>query len=435
MTTRTRRGWTVAALLPLLLAGGCMSASKRYEQGIRLEERGQAAEAARRYVDALRRDPSLTDARDRLRESGAQAVEQYLATSDRHAAAGAHADAAEALLELDALRRDASGVGVELAVPAEYAAHRRARLDRAVEWSLEEADRLAAAGRHGDALARLDRAVARWAPSAEHRGRMDEARLETFVAWSEHEAAAGRFRASFEVAERGLALFGGERRLVEAQERALEAGTVRVAVLPVQASDGVARELGAAFVRDLDDELELGGWTMPPAFVQMADPRAVRVEARRYRAGELAHVSDAARLGRALDAHLVVMVEVDSVALTATDERSERRSARTRGGADTAYTVASGRREAWARVRYTLVDVPGRRRVSEETVTARVSRPFREGRYAGDWRQLLLGRDDQRLFDANVRDDARGELATDLTRQLAEELPRRLYDRLLRDIR
>ena len=37
---------------------------------MKLEERGRPADAARRYVDALRRDPSLADARARLEESG-----------------------------------------------------------------------------------------------------------------------------------------------------------------------------------------------------------------------------------------------------------------------------------------------------------------------------------------------------------------------------
>ena len=61
-----RRAATLAALLPLTMAAGCMSANKRLEQGMKLEERGRPADAARRYIDALRRDPSLADARARL---------------------------------------------------------------------------------------------------------------------------------------------------------------------------------------------------------------------------------------------------------------------------------------------------------------------------------------------------------------------------------
>ncbi len=121
--------------------------------------------------------------------------------------------------------------------------------------------------------------------------------------------------------------------------------------------------------------------------------------------------------------------------MTLADERTERRTARTRGGADTAFTVASGRRQVWARMRYTLVDVPGRARVAQETVAARASRPFREARYAGDWRQLLLPASDRELFDTRRGEDGRGELADELLRELAADLPREVYDRLLREIR
>src|SRR5829696_2586814 len=133
-----RRAAVVAALLPLAMAAGCMSAGKRLEQGIKLEERGRPADAARRYVDALRRDPNLADARARLQESGRLAVEQCLAESGAHSSAGNPSDAAEALLQLDALRRDVASVGVELAVPADYAQHRRAVLDAAIEGSIHQ---------------------------------------------------------------------------------------------------------------------------------------------------------------------------------------------------------------------------------------------------------------------------------------------------------
>jgi hypothetical protein len=434
----TNRCAGILALLPVLLAAGCVSASRRYEQGIRLEERGQPAEAARRYIDALRRDPSLEEARNRLRETGALAVERSLADSEAQARVGSHADAAETLLQLDALRRDAAGVGVEIAVPADYPALRSERLGQAVDWSLEEAVRLGRAARHGDALGRLDRAASRWSPSAEQQRRMEELRLETFVAWSEHEARAGRYRVAYDVAERGLAAVGthpGLGRLRDAQHRALEAGTVRVALLPVQVEDRIARELGASFVRDLESELELGAWARPPRFVEVVDPREVRIEARRLRNPDLRSLAEAARLGRAVDAGLVVIAEIDSTAFGTADERTERRTARTRSGADTAYTVASGRVEGWVRVRYTVVDVPARRRVAEETVSVRASRPFRQARYAGDWRQLLLSRDDQRLFDDGAGRVAERETRSELLRDLSAAVPRSVFDRVLREIR
>jgi hypothetical protein len=437
--SHTSRRALAAALLPLLLVTGCMSASKRLDQGIRLEERGQPTEAARRYIDALRRDPSLANARIRLQETGAVAVEHLLAESDAHARGGTRGAAAESLLALDALARDAAGVGVRLTLPDGYAEHRRAALDRAIDEAHADADRLTANARFGDALARLDRAAGRWHPSTAQLARMNEHRLETFVEWSRHETAAGRFRAAHQVAERGIAAFGGAgtglERLREEQLRALAEGTVRIALLPIQVDERHAGALGAAFVRDLENELEADAWSRPPLFIDVVDPRDVRAELRRSRGADPRRLADAARVGRELDAHLVVMVEIDSASLTTTEERSERRTARTRSGADTAFTVVTSRSDGWVRVHYTVVDVAARTRVAEETVVARASRSFRQARYGGDWRQLLLQRDDQRLFDTTDPDRARQELTGAIATEAAVALPRSVFARVLRDVR
>lgn len=432
---RLSRAAAFAMLVPLALAAGCMSAGKRFEQGLRLEERGRAAEAARRYVDALRRDPTLTHARDRLHATGADAVQQYLTESDAASAAGAYDDAAESLLQLDALRRDAASVGVELAVPSDYAQHRRTVLDHAIHGSLDAGERLAASGRFRDALGRLERA-ARWQPSAEQRRRVDEARLETYALWMGSEAASGRHRSAYQVGERAVAELGarfpGMERILEAQEHALDEGTLRVAVLPVAASRSAERALPASFLRDVENELEAGAWGRPPAFVEVVDPRDVRRAARRFDLDDLGYTSEAARLGRGVGADLVVMVEIDSVAVTEPEPARERRAARTRSGQDTAFVVRSGRREAWARVRYVVVSVADRRTVTRQQVVPQASRPYREADYPGDWRQLLLNDDDRRLFDPSRRDDARGALMQELSRALTDQLARGIYEDVLR---
>jgi hypothetical protein len=435
---RLRRAAVVAALLPLTMAAGCMSANKRLEQGMKLEERGRPADAARRYVDALRRDPSLADARVRLEETGRLAVEQYLAESEAASSAGAHVDAAEALLRLDAFRRDVAAVRVELAVPADYAQHRRAVLDAAIEGSIDQGARLAETGRYGDALNQLER-VGRWQPSTEQRREVDEARLDTYSGWMAAEAAAGRHRGAYQVAERAINALGrqfpGIERLEEAQQYALDEGTLRVAVLPIAASRAAERALPASFLRDVENELEAGAWTRPPAFVEVIEPRDVRREARRFDLDDLGYTSEAARLGRAVGADLVVMLEVDSVAITEPDPTRERRAARTRSGADTAYVVRSGRREGWTRVRYAVVSVDDRRIVTRDYVAPEASRDYREAEFAGDWRQLMLGDDDRRLFDPSRRDDARANLMLELSRRLAEQLSREVFEEVLSQVR
>ncbi|HEU4884688.1 MAG TPA: hypothetical protein VFT45_20700 [Longimicrobium sp.] len=435
---RLRRAGLMAALLPLTMAAGCMSANKRLEQGIKLEERGRPADAARRYVDALRRDPSLADARARLEETGRLAVEQYLRESDAASAAGNHADAAETLLQLDAFRRDVAAVRVDLAVPADYAQHRRAVLDAAIDASIDGGAQLAESGRYTDALGRLER-VGRWQPSPEQRRAVDEARLDTYSGWMASEAAAGRHRGAYQVAERAINSLGrqfpGMERLVEAQQYALDEGTLRVAVLPIAASRQAERTLPASFLRDVENELEGGAWARPPAFVEIIEPREVRREARRFDLDDLGYTSEAARLGRAVGADLVVMLEVDSVAVTEPDPTRERRAVRTRSGADTAYVVRSGRREGWTRVRYAVVSVDDRRIVTRDYVAPEASRDYREAEFAGDWRQLLLDDDARRLFDPSRRDDARANLMLDLSRRLAEQLSREVYDQVLSQVR
>jgi tetratricopeptide (TPR) repeat protein len=435
---RLRRAAAILALVPLVLSAGCMSAGKRYNQGLTLEARGHPAEAARRYIDALRRDPSLVEARARLQETGALAVDQHLAEARAASDAGAHDDAAEGLLQLDVLRRDAAAVGTELAVPADYAQYRRGVLDRAIDDALEGSAALAEGGRFSDALGRLER-VPRWQPSAGQRRMADEARLETYSTWMGAEGAAGRHRAAFQVGERAVSSLGrgfpGIERIVEAQQFAIDEGTLRVAVLPIQVSRDVRGQLPASFLRDVENDLEGGPWRNPPAFVEVLDPGEVRREARRYDLGDMRYTSEAVRLGRAVGADLVVTVEIDSAGVTDSDTREERRAVRTRAGADTAFTVRSGRRQAWAEVRYVIVDVQGSRIVTRERMEPDASRSFREGVYPGDWRQLLLSDDDRRLFDADARDDVRSELMREMGRDFIDELSRAVYDRVLREVR
>ncbi|HEU0013802.1 MAG TPA: hypothetical protein VFQ45_08965 [Longimicrobium sp.] len=419
------------ALLPLLLAAGCMSAEKRLEQGMKLEERGQPAEAARRYIDALRRDPSLVDARARLAETGAAAVEQYLA----EARTGRPEQAADALLRLDGLRADAGAVGVTLAVPADYARYHRETMDRAIAAAIDEGRGMGASGSFSEAIGRLERAAGRYQPSPAQREALDRGRVELYVAWAGGELERGRYRAAYDVADRALRAFGrdfpGAEEVRQVQAEALERGTVRVAVLPITADAGA--ELPSDFLRALDDELEEGAWTEPPLFVALIDPAEVRRELRRRgnprpEPGGL----QAARIGEALGADLVLVAGIDSAAVTERDVRTERRTARTTAGADTAFTIRSGRRHAWTRVTYTLVDTRVRRTAEQHQVSAEAEVRFRRGEYAGSASSLNLSRDDRALFDTRVREQQERELFQALSAEISERLARDAYERVVR---
>jgi tetratricopeptide (TPR) repeat protein len=422
-----------------LTVGACASATKRYEQGLALEERGRPADAAARYVDALRKDPLLVEARWRLRESGDLAVAEYLGGAREADAAGRAGEAAEALLRLDALRGDAAGVGVELPVHADYADERRGVLNRAIAAAVRDGRGAAASGGWTGALRGLDAAVDRWEPSAAQRAEIDAARLEAFLAWGGAESQRGRHRAAYDVAERALRMLGPEyrdaHRLRSLQAEALRRGTVRVAVLPVGAGRRVQEEVGDDFVPELNDLLADGPLLAPPPFLEVVDPREVTRDVRWHGyARQTISPRDAARVGLALGADLVVIAEVDSVRMARVDVRETRRAVRTRDGADTAYVVEQGRRTGWVRVAYDVVDARSGRVLESGTVHADADHRFRRGVFAGDARTLALPRGDRDLFDAEAARREERAFVERLASATRARYARQVFDRLLRRV-
>jgi len=430
-------GRRLAAAALALALGGCASATDRLQQGMELEQRGRPVDAAERYIDALKKDASLADARTRLREVGDRAVQDFLAEAADNEARGYPGSAAEALFRLDALRRDASAVGVALAVPADYATRRRATLERAVEKDLQAAGLSAGRREYAEAIRLLDQAQ-RWQPTPEQRARMDEARFDAHLGWAEEDAAAGRYRAAYDRAGRAAGVLGRDAaasgRALELQQDVLRRGTVRIAILPPMADDSAEARLPSGFVADVQDELERGYWLRAPQFVEVVDPRQVREELRRRRPsyGGLG-AREAALVGRAVDAEVAVLLTVDSVARAETVSRTERRAARTTAGADTAFTIREGRRETWARVGYVMVDVATRQVLDRGTVQGEGGARFRAPAYAGDWRTLALSREDRQLFLAGPLADEQ-EIRRDLVGSLVPRLGREVFDTVLRRI-
>jgi hypothetical protein len=429
-----------AAVLTITLGvGACASATDRLQQGIELEQRGRPVDAARRYIDALKKDRSLADARTRLQETGDRAVQDYLAEATATEARGYSGSAADVLFQLDELRRDASAVGVTLAVPADYAARRRAMLDRAVEQSLRAAGLSAGRREYAEAIRLLDQGQ-RWQPTPEQRAKMNEARFDAHLGWAEDDAAAGRYRSAFDRAGRAASVFGRDAsaavRALELQQEVLRRGTVRVAVLPVMADDSAEARLPAGFMGDVQDELERTHWLRAPQFVEVVDPREVREELRRRRRPPLGGLGarNAAMIGRALDAEVAVILTVDSVARTETVSSAVRRAARTTAGVDTAFTVNDGRRETWTRVNYVMVDVATAQVLDRGTVQAEGGARYRAAKFAGDWRTLALSREDRELFQRNVRDADEQEIRRDLVGGLAPRLGREVFDTVLRRV-
>ncbi|HEX9938198.1 MAG TPA: hypothetical protein VGB15_13780 [Longimicrobium sp.] len=434
--THLHRFRRAAALLGIAaLAAGCASAGKRYEQGLQLEQRGRPADAAQRYIDALKKDRTLADARTRLQESGTLAITAYLNDASLYESSGRHGEAADVLRRLDDLRADASAVGVPLQPPAGYEQRRRAIFDRAVDHAMSEADNAVGRRDYSAAVGWLDRAVQRWEPTPAARGRLDRARYDALYAWAEGEMQAGRYRAAYERAGQAAALGGGVDDAGALQREALRRGTVRVAILPVGGRQAVRDSLPQDLFAELNDELSLNHWNRSPIWLDVVDPVAAGREARRHGAARQAiDPSTGAQIGRQLGARLVVVMEVDSVRRSESDVVTQRRSARTQAGADTAYTVREGRVETWARVTYRVVDAAGWGRVADQgTVTARSSARFRRGDYRGDWRTLVLPASDRPLFTGRGGGDDR-ETVRELVNGLSGGLGREVYDAVLRRI-
>jgi tetratricopeptide (TPR) repeat protein len=420
-----------AAVLAAGLAGACASANKRLEQGMQLEQQGRAADAAERYIQALKKDRSLVDARQRLQQTGDQAMGDFLREADADAQAGRYADAADALGHLDGLRADAAGVGVQLTVPADYATRRRDLFDRAADQAVSMANAAVQARNYTEAVRWLDRAGRQWEPGPELRGRLDRVRYDALFGWADSEMQAGRYRSAFDRAGQAAALSGyDDGRAASLQREALRRGTVRVAVFPVGTVQGTRNKLPDDVLPALNRSLSDQYWSRPPQWLDVIDESS---RGGGYGRGAI-EPSNAASIGQRMGARLVVVMALDSVRQTEGDVVTQRRTAKTRSGADTAYTVREGRMETWARVSWRIVDAAGwGSALDQGTATARSTADFRSASYNGDWRTLQLPASDRELFDEGDRGYNR-ETVRELVSGLEGELGREVYDALLRRI-
>ncbi|MDX1531868.1 MAG: hypothetical protein R3362_10115, partial [Rhodothermales bacterium] len=260
--------------------------------------------------------------------------------------------------------------------------------------------------------------------------------------WGEDEAGAARYHAAFDRAAHALDLVGADhplgRRADALRAEAAEAGTVRVAFLPFWRTDAVGRAISDAFVHDLNDVLVYDYLAAPAAFVAVADPVDVRRSLRRLDLDRrILTDRQAADLGRAGDADLVVVGEVIAF------ERSERIGKETRRRAllKGRPSTTEGPKEAeWieqrltlafdAEVAYRIVDPRTRRVLDRGTVRAEVVDRLRRGVYAGDYRTLDLDGEALSLFE-DAEPQAVEELENALADALASRLAERLYTRLL----
>ena len=434
----------------LLLALACASATKRLEQGAELEQQGRYSEAAARYIQALRKDPSLPEARRALERVGSQAIAQNRTDAARFRTLGSFVQAADLYRSCDALVADATSVGVPLTVADGYAESRRTVFDEAIDQLLHTARMAEAQSQWAQAVAAYEQ-VNLYEPRPRHEMAVLVGRVRASVLWGETDLAAGHYRAAFEHAESALALLSGRalptdprggdslasteptwaERAQNVRDEALNLGTVHAALTPMRAGNATSHELPEGFLDALNDELDLR-WTQPPLFVAVLDPLLVRRELRRL---GLVHsapsLRDAMRVGHNIGADYLVSLDMDTFAGTDSDVATERHAARTRAGADTTYTVLKGQRLYAMTAALVVLDVEHGREVRRHSFEVSESGRFARAEYDGDPRQLKLPDNERRLFDIYRQREQEQEIQDRLIDKAAVQLAAQVFDDLV----
>jgi hypothetical protein len=401
------RKLSIAIGVALSLAA-CASAAKRVEQGQELQREGRPAEAAERYIQALKKDQTLDSARVGLRTAGAATIDGYLRTAADPVANPY--SAADAYLAIDDLARRALEVGIYLIVPNDYDARRRAALDNAIDNVVVDARQLAFRHQFADALNRLARAGNAYQPSPAQTGAIGNAGAEVALAWARADTLDGHFRSAFARAD-GIAAIPGVSRAQTDEARAIQTaalarGTRRVAIVPPSATVTARRELPDDALPALGDALLENPWANPPRFVELVPPDQVERDLRGLGLSRRTlSTAEAALLGRALGADFVVISEIDSVHREELNVRVTRRPARTTRGVDTAYVIEEGQARLDAHATFVLIDREGQRLTDYQPVTASASGSFTRVRFAGDYRTLDLRQAERDLFARGSNDE------------------------------
>ena len=330
MATTSRR---LFLALPLLFTVACASATDRFNDGLELQAQGRYMEAAYRYADAVEKDSSLQEARDRLLIVGDSAVMLALEEADRLDGRGEPVAAARQFQSIDRLMSRVRSVGMRLTEPEDYRVARRTAFDRAIEWYMIEGEDASREGRWENAISAFASARGDFSPSRDQREASLDAQTRVTIDWAEIELEDRRPRAAYGIAERALSVRRSQPRSIvlevrDLQDRALAMGTVVVAALPVSATGRVRDIVGTELEVELDEGMESGYWRDPPPFVAMAEATILRRELRGLLRGRIPQ--SPALVGRALNligADYGVMVEVTSIRISEENVEVEERTA------------------------------------------------------------------------------------------------------------
>jgi len=442
-------------LFSLLFVAGCASAGDRLNEGIELQSQGRYMQAAFRYAEAVERDGELMEARERLLAAGDTAIMVAMDDADELERRGDPVAAARQYRDVDQMLGRIRQVGMRLDPPPDYGEIRRAIFDTAIGWQMVRGDEAAESGRWSEA--RDYYAGAREDFLQASRIQVEEsldAETRVLLEWAEVELDDGRPRAAHELAQEAMGVRGSPARDVvlrvrDVQERALDAGSVVVAMLPVTATPDVRDYLGAEFEIELDDDLTLDHWNRPPLFVEVADPIILRRELRGLLRGQVQQ--SPTLVGRALEligADLGVMVQLSRIQVTEEDVRTRSREVvipRAAAGGrgvdrqadqpmDTVtFETHDGTMGYYLEANVVLVDGNGRE-VERFTSSSRASGRFQRGEFDGDASALPLRPDEEPFFDSAVLAGQVGDIEGRLLEDLAVAIAAGTFDTILSGI-
>ena len=314
-----------ALLLSVAFATACASAEDRLNEGIALQSQGRYIQAVYRYADAVEKDRELVSARERLRAAGDSAVLVAMDDADELERRGDPVQGANRYVEIDRMLARVREVGERIDLPGDYSTIRRGIFDHAIEWQMAEGDQALEEGRWGDARGYYANARANYLPSRDQVEASFDAETGLLLNWAEVDFQDAYYRAAYDRAGEALEVRTSPSRetvlaVRDLQDRALAAGTVVLAVVPVTADPDVRDWLGGEFEVQLDSDLGLDHWTRPPPFVGMADPMLLRSELRGLLRGQA--VQSPMLVGRALQligADLGVMIRIASIEVVEED--------------------------------------------------------------------------------------------------------------------
>jgi hypothetical protein len=446
-------------LLLLALIAGCTSATDRLNDGIALQAQGRYMEAAYRYADAVERDSELVEARERLVAVGDSAILVAMDNADDLERRGDPVAAAQLYQGVDQLLGRVRQVGMRLVPPGDYGTVRRAIFDNAIGWQMVRGDEAREDGRWADAQRFYQGARESFLlPARLQVEESYDAETRVLLEWAEIELLDRRPRAAHARAQQALEVRSSPARDVvlqvrDLQGRALEAGTVVVAILPVIADEGVRSFLGPEFEVRLDDDLQLDHWNEPPLFVRVADPIILRRELRGILRGELAQ--SPTLVGRALGlvgSDLGALISLKKIEVREEEVDSDRHRAiipvatnsarpgvprRPQDGPtmDTVtYTTLRGDLSYYLEAEVVLVDPDGRE-VERFTASSTQTGPFQRGEFDGDPSRLPLDADEAPFFDPRVLASQVDRIEQALMEDLAVAIAAGTYDTVLMGVR